>query len=836
MIEESLLKSNYIGKDGFIWWIGQVAPAKVWRDEKSDIDTKDSWAYRCKVRIIGNHTFNRNILSDDDLPWAHVMANTNTGSAQGGFGSTHNLVGGETVFGFFLDGDDNQQPVIVGCIYRNNSVKSIEYNETDDGYKPFKGNSGKLFQSNTQIKPRSIATLLDPGTQTPPESVAESNPNPDPPKSDIPENADNGADQLLTKDLGGGIFDKLTDITIVNENGCDDNPIGKITRILRDFIAIVNGLQKYIDVYVDPVANTLVDIKYQVSRTANLIVGAVKLIVNNMRSTIIKLVGCLFSEFIGALVPLPQQKPISEATQRILDIIFCLFEKLLPFLIDFITNLLNNIVGRGINAPLCAIEELTAGILSKLIDKVEELLEPIMSGLDWLLGGLSQVTSLLSKASSLANQVISFIGCDNLQCKTPSEWSSRFGPSKESADNWQRTVGKLNVLKGLNDNIDIGLSNLSIFGSDTSPFRDCSEKVRRPKTQSDLSSQPPGYQYPYCIPPEVVISGDGFNAQAYPVISNSGSILSIEILNPGRGYSRPPKVTIVDKSGYGGGAKAKSIITGGKVSAIYLTNSGRSYCAPNTNDFYTLNPTYFVTADRYVVFEGESVRFTITTSNIKDGSILKYRLGGQIETKDILNGILEGSVTIKNNTADVVVTTLQDSASEGQEDMIFNLYDSEENNVARTIVIIANEISPVLPFPPDDPSFPPPGDIGTIDTGIITNVPGIGTNTTGIGTNVVGIVTSIIPESPGYGYTSGDTVSVGICTFQIIVTEPGGSIVEVLPSSCNEIFDEIPEVIINTNTGVGAVLYPVIQFTPQYINPPSLVVNRVGILTVVDCV
>jgi len=48
MIEESLLKSNFIGKDGFVWWIGQVADPKVWRTEKSRVDeSKDtSWAYR----------------------------------------------------------------------------------------------------------------------------------------------------------------------------------------------------------------------------------------------------------------------------------------------------------------------------------------------------------------------------------------------------------------------------------------------------------------------------------------------------------------------------------------------------------------------------------------------------------------------------------------------------------------------------------------------------------------------------------------------------------------------------------------------------------------------
>ena len=108
MIDESFAKSNFIGKDGFIWWIGQVAPAEVWRTEKSrvDSDVTEGWAYRCKVRIIGYHTFKRDELPDEDLPWAHVMASNEAGSFQGGSGQTHKLTGGETAFGFFMDGDD----------------------------------------------------------------------------------------------------------------------------------------------------------------------------------------------------------------------------------------------------------------------------------------------------------------------------------------------------------------------------------------------------------------------------------------------------------------------------------------------------------------------------------------------------------------------------------------------------------------------------------------------------------------------------------------------------------------------------------------------------------
>ena len=71
MLDSSLLKTNFVGRDGFVWWIGRVAKKEAWRDES--VDEEDGWSFRCKVRIIGYHTFDENQLKEDDLPWAHVM-------------------------------------------------------------------------------------------------------------------------------------------------------------------------------------------------------------------------------------------------------------------------------------------------------------------------------------------------------------------------------------------------------------------------------------------------------------------------------------------------------------------------------------------------------------------------------------------------------------------------------------------------------------------------------------------------------------------------------------------------------------------------------------------
>ena len=165
--------------------------------------------------------------------------------------------------------------------------------------------------------------------------------------------------------------------------------------------------------------------------------------------------------------------------------------------------------------------------------------------------------------------------------------------------------------------------------------------------------------------------------------------------------------------------------------------------------------------------------------------------------------------------------------------MYFDLYDGPEY-VARTTIIISNRLSPVLPPGPVNPVESPPGTpypfptpgggTGTGVTfgeprdpnpvsGIITSLPfggGDGTigggGTTGFAnTSISGIVTSVIVESPGFGYTSGDTVRVGGCTFGISIT-PDGSIVGVASVVCAEQFEELPTAEIITQTGQGRTL------------------------------
>lgn len=102
--------NNY---NNLIWWMGVV-------EDRQDPEQLG----RCKVRIFGYHTEDINVLPTEDLPWAMPMQPI-TSAAISGKGSTPiGPIEGTWVVGWFLDGSDMQQPLMVGTLAGKNKINS----------------------------------------------------------------------------------------------------------------------------------------------------------------------------------------------------------------------------------------------------------------------------------------------------------------------------------------------------------------------------------------------------------------------------------------------------------------------------------------------------------------------------------------------------------------------------------------------------------------------------------------------------------------------------------------------------------------------------------------
>ena len=125
---------DFAGKAGFIWWIGIV------EDRQDPLKLG-----RCRVRCVGWHSENKMHLPTENLPWATPSLPVNNPSP-------YSPKEGDMVFGFFSDGENAQDPIIIG-IFPGIPLKAGNAQEAFSDSR----NSDQL--SSAPVKPSESATL-----------------------------------------------------------------------------------------------------------------------------------------------------------------------------------------------------------------------------------------------------------------------------------------------------------------------------------------------------------------------------------------------------------------------------------------------------------------------------------------------------------------------------------------------------------------------------------------------------------------------------------------------------------------------------------------------------
>jgi len=99
------MHDDFIYGKGFHWFTGVI----------EDINDPEEMG-RYKVRCFGYHTENKQHISTEDLPWAHVMLPITSASMTGIGQSATGILQGSWVVGFFRDGTNAQDPLIIGSV------------------------------------------------------------------------------------------------------------------------------------------------------------------------------------------------------------------------------------------------------------------------------------------------------------------------------------------------------------------------------------------------------------------------------------------------------------------------------------------------------------------------------------------------------------------------------------------------------------------------------------------------------------------------------------------------------------------------------------------------
>jgi hypothetical protein len=133
-------KKNFIGLEGFIWWVGVV-------EDRNDPEQLG----RVRVRCFGWHTDDKTKIPTDSLPWAHPVIPINSPNM-------HTPKEGDMVFGFFIDGDNAQNPAIMGVFPGKPEKKPNYENGFSDPAKDLSGrpkkpdDSSEAYPKNKYLK------------------------------------------------------------------------------------------------------------------------------------------------------------------------------------------------------------------------------------------------------------------------------------------------------------------------------------------------------------------------------------------------------------------------------------------------------------------------------------------------------------------------------------------------------------------------------------------------------------------------------------------------------------------------------------------------------------
>ena len=430
----ALFNPGFLG-GSFLWWIGQIVDDSTWRDNTNPGKYEDrtsipGWGRRYKVRIIGLHDQGEATIPSDQLPWAQVMYPVTAGGGQAGAMDSTKLRQGNMVFGFFLDGQERQVPVIMG-ILGNNSQTVLEQKNSTVADTVTDTQPGVLAKSGY-----SEGSTPKSGTarETPPDDdLSLQQPSAGPPSN---ENADgiqqtNVSDSrrqakceekiaLMKPDPKEFISSALKGIQTVIEN------------LTNRIDTILQSLQSYADAITNKITDAQEAIQNVIQTASQEISKFMKPIFDKIQEFALKILNQGFNAIIAAL-PSSMRFQFKDMVQQITELMLCMYNKMTGGLKDQIAGsisdainpqqLLDDVnqavrngdpeVGAPTNpqVPMCAAEAIVAKVINLNKEEIDASNNAIVDNLNAYLEDMDEMLAgITGFTSQITNQIGDVIG------------------------------------------------------------------------------------------------------------------------------------------------------------------------------------------------------------------------------------------------------------------------------------------------------------------------------------------------------------------------------------------------------------------------------------------
>jgi hypothetical protein len=640
-MQEAILKSNFLGRDGFRWWIGQIAPIEAQGNQANG----GGWGNRYKVRIMGYHPFDDTELPNNDLPWAQCLLPTTSGTGAAQSAENTKLKPGDVVFGFYLDSDNAQAPVIMGAFGRTDQVLTENYASP---FVPFTGSTDRIKKPNGKLAPNESnqqnanaaksPRSVDNQTATKLNSAGQKDSNA--PNAEISYNAVIGQKTVFA-------------------NTCRDNSISTITSVIDNLISTLQAAENQ----VSAIKNT---VNRAISKINSIMSGIVGQMFNYLYTKMISILKqglkllyeVTFAAKLAAtgnpvaahLAGVAAQTSMIGPVKILEQAIPCVAGKILQGIEGMISSLLGSLLNQVENLTECASNQFVGSMLNNLISDVESGLSSAISGVSKILSAGFSVSGVLLGAVNAIQGIAGLFDCNQSsksKCSgITTQWKTGTGGSSSTPD-FNSILNNMNVAASLGS-----LTNSSNFD------------IYQPSTKNPTAPVSPlggCYTGPptHCNTPTIsIFGGQGSGATAnvimgsivnYETIAPTASVIGAVITNGGSGYKFPPNIEFSDNCNQGYGAVGKAIINdAGELIAVTILSPGEFYPVDTPQNL----PPYSVNS---VIVDNPGKGYStgdIATDNFGNTYDLTISNGQIISAEPININIISDlpTITISSNT------------------------------------------------------------------------------------------------------------------------------------------------------------------------------------------
>jgi hypothetical protein len=781
MIQELLGQTNFVGRDGFYWWMGQVETEKGEQQKGDD---------RYKVRIVGHHLKDCNAVPHDDLPWAIVMMPP-TAPRREGNGDYHSVKykSGDWVVGFFLDGKDGQQPVIIGSIGQQvNATTQVNKDKPDGKCLAFttfveQGINPASGVSATQQAQLQAGGVSGNGAAAGTNTAGQVNLN-----NPVNNTNQNASGQLLgTKCCNSEVNPSGEYFCVaIADAKCDaaQNDQSKFDSVLTDLFYNIQGargqygtrvvskytgkLYDYVDIaqgYINKITKIGSSVVARVKGEAFALIkqGAKKIITFLLTQEVSDPTQASSGPLAdGSKAFKPAKKRVGRLRgitawiNKQLERVNCVMDDLDKKLMDFLTDLIFSALEKVFNAARCYIDKIVNDIFQKIASFLEDALTAILGPLQTLLSIIADPLNILSAAIAQLFDLLGIsCGGPKKKCATKEQLKDCTGPcdKKEQSnylDDLLKSIENGNLDTAAGSGCDstsapaVTRTTITIIGGTPNPNNySGSTTTVVPADSTDNTTDPNVF---YGDLTDTITSDTTGTGTTTTNADNLANVTPVGGVTPSTGAPSIPFVSpiyeqfnnvdldydVVDGDINSTNSKAGDVqfVSASGIFDISINNvsysefSGSSLVEFESAFADVESITYSLTSSKSIVFEGETIVFTLVANGgvVEDNTIFNYTMFGDISASDFQSNTTTGTMKMVGNKATAFITIADDALDEPVEVVTFNVLEVYQSTM---FTIAASGGSTDTTISPTTPVFTEPV-IGTpevCDDGRIMEVP-----------------------------------------------------------------------------------------------------------------